>query len=188
MKEEVKLVFFRSGKSYYFKLNNKTFPVNNITIDSLKANVLLPYSVNFYGCSKAVMERILTDLKDKNIDIDVYKVHNDKNNVLKFKAYLYEKKNTIDAYKIPYVNCLYGRVYEVNPYILKIIDGKRILVEVTKDYIKRNNIEYYLLSNQLSNKEKAFFEDCYTKLEYDAMYNLNIDNKEEISNKIKKIK
>ena len=72
-------------------------------------------------------------------------------------------------------SCLYGRSKNCNPYILTSMSNKVVLLEVLKDYIKTNEIEYYFLASDLTVSEKEFFDSCYTQINCDFVYNLNND-------------
>ena len=63
--------------------------------------------------------------------------------------------------------------------------GKVVLLEVPKDYIKINKVEYYFLASDLTETEKDFFCSCYTQINCDYVYNLNNYKEKQKSSKEK---
>ena len=57
--------------------------------------------------------------------------------------------------------------------MLTKINQKNILMEVTKDYFKKNKGEYYFLAKDLTEKEKIAFDNYNRKIECDYIYNLS---------------
>jgi len=184
-KIETKVLFYREGKNYYFKFNNKKYECNSMTINKLKEQLLLPYKISFHGMSRAQFEKVLLDLLDNNTDFNFQISKNKIDNILKFDAVLFEKKRIIEAYKVSNSSCLYGRSKICNPYILTSMFGKVVLLEVPKDYIKINKVEYYFLASDLTETEKDFFCSCYTQINCDYVYNLKNYKEKQKSSKEK---
>ena len=159
--------------------------VNKITMDNLNSVLKLPYIIKFYGLSKAQVGRTLKDILDKNTDFKLYKIQKEGSNVLEYVMQVFEKKNVIDAYMIPSTNVIYGRTNKINPYMLTRINYKKVLMEVPKDYFKKNKGEYYFLAKDLTKEERQAFDNYYTKIECDYIYNFNNYSTEKI-NKTKK--
>ena len=187
-KEGIKRVlFFNYSNKYYCKHDDITSKVDDLTFDILKRNLILPYEVEFVGYSKFEVSRVILDLYEKELEVQVkernigYK--DDYHLIVTFK----EKKNIIDAYKIPNINSFYGRTNNINPYTITNLNSKKILLEVTKDYAKQNEDDYYFLADELTEEERVIFDDFYTELEYDYLYKLQdeivVNN---VSNEFKK--
>ena len=183
-----KVLFYREGKNYYFKFNNNKYEFNSININKLKEQLLLPYKISFSGMSRAQLGRVLLNLLDNNTAVKFQREKNEKDNILRFEAIFFEKKRVIEVYKMPNSSCLYGRSKNCNPYILTSISNKVILLEVPKDYIKTNKVEYYFLASDLTEKEKEAFDSCYVQINCDFVYNLNnnieIENQKRLRRKI----
>lgn len=175
-----RVIFYRKGSNYFYKYKEDILPVNLMVIDLLREKLSLPYQIDFYGCSMTIIGKIIGDFYDKGVEVKLEKVGIRPNHSLHYKATFTERKNVIDVIKIPYISDIYGRKNDPNPY--KIIDnnGKKILLEVTKDYAKKNEGDYYLLWNDLTKGEKEAFSIFHKSLEYDLMYNI-IDNRPSIS-------
>ena len=176
---EKKAIFYREGKKYYFNYNNKNYNCNNITINKLKEQLILPYKVEFIGLSRAQMGRVIADLLDKTTEFEIKRINNN-NKLLNHEVLFIKKQKVIDAYKMPNINCLYGRSKKCNPYILSNIFGKVILLEVPKDYVKLNKVDYYFLASDLTITEKETFDTCCIKIKCDYIYNLNYNKANEI--------
>ena len=112
------VIFYRKGKEYYFIYQNKEYEVNSIHMDKLKQLLKLPFIVKFYALSKAQIQRTIRDLIDDEIDFKIYKINKENSKVLEYAASFFEKKKTIDVYKVSNINMLYGRFNNVNPYML----------------------------------------------------------------------
>ena len=82
-------------------------------------------------------------------------------------------KHIVPAYKVPSKTCLEGRQEITKPYVLRTIGEQKILMEVTKDYIRNSEEQFYFLYSELSEKERNFFESVYTKIECDYVYILS---------------
>jgi len=170
--EQKKVLFFRKGKSHYYKYKENISEVDSWTINLLKNDLILPYKVEFVGYSQAEIGKVISDLYDMGVDIKGEKVDDRQRHALHFIVTFSEKKNIIDAFKIPYISNFYGRTNNINPYTIVDLNGKRVLLEVTKDYAKKNEGNYYFLADDLTDQERTFFDNCYIKLEYDLLYKL----------------
>ena len=168
-----KVLFYREGINYYFKFNNKNYECNSISINKLKEQLILPYKISFYGMSRAQLGKVLSKLLDNTTDVNFQRVIKGKDNILRFEVIFFEKKKIIDAYKMSNLSCLYGRANNCNPYILTSISNKDVLLEVSKDYVKTNELEYYFLASDLTPDEKESFDSCYRQINCDFVYNLN---------------
>jgi len=166
------VLFFRKGKSHYYKYKENISEVDSWTINLLKNDLILPYKVEFVGYSQAEIGKVISDLYDMGVDIKGEKVDDRQRHALHFIVTFSEKKNIIDAFKIPYISNFYGRTNNINPYTIVDLNGKRVLLEVTKDYAKKNEGNYYFLADDLTDQERTFFDNCYIKLEYDLLYKL----------------
>lgn len=169
------VLFFRSGKSYYYKFNGKTYEVNAITINKLKEKLSIPFKVQFSGLSRAQIGRVIGDLLDSTIDVKIKKINAKTNNLLKFEALFIRQKKYIETYKVSNISSLYSRKTNCNPYLYTDINSKKVLIEVPKDYAKDNVGDYYFLSCDLDIAEREFFDSQYAKLEYDYIYKLEKD-------------
>lgn len=171
--EKYDVIFYRKGKKYFFKYEGLEYEVNNINMNSLNLVLKLPYIIKFYGLSRAQIGRTLSNILDESMDFKLYKIKKEGSRVLEYVVQLFEKKNIIDTYMIPTNNAIYGRTNKINPYMLTKIDKKNILIEVTKDYFKKNKGEYYFLAKDLTKEEKEQFRNYFTKIECDYIYNLS---------------
>lgn len=182
------VVFFRSGKSYYYKFNGETYEVNAITINKLKEKLSVPFKVQFSGLSRAQIGRVIGDLLDSTIDVKIKMINDKTNNMLKFEALFIRQKKYIGTYKVPNVSSLYSRTTNCNPYLYTDMNSKKVLIEVPKDYVKDNKGDYYFLSCDLDIAEREFFDSQYAKLEYDYIYKIEKDlsNKKTIQKSLRK--
>ncbi len=169
------VLFFRSGKSYYYNFNGKTCELNTITINKLKEKLSVPFKVQFSGLSRAQIGKVIGDLLDNTIDVKIKKINAKTNSLLKFEALFIRQKKYIETYKVPNLSSLYSRTTNCNPYLYTDISSKKVLIEVPKDYAKDNAGDYYFLSCDLDIAERDFFDSQYAKLEYDYIYKLEKD-------------
>lgn len=174
--EQRNVLFFRRGKQIYFKFEDCIKEVVPWTIHNLKNMIVLPFKVEFIGCSRAEVDRIITDLYDNGVEVSADKIDSKPGKGLHFIVTFSEKKNRIDTYKVPNINCLYGRTNNNNPYIIINLNDKKILLEVTKDYAKKNEGDYYFLADDLTIQEREFFASSYNKMEFDFIYRLQEDS------------
>lgn len=191
-KNELSLVlFYRSGKSYYYNYNGTTHEVTPITINKLKEFLTVPFKVQFSGLSRAQIGRVIGDLLDNTINVELNKINSNTNNLLKFEAIFTRQKKYVEVYKVPNISSLYSRTTNCNPFLYTIINSKKVLIEVPKDYVKTNEGDYYFLSCELDLSEKEFFDSQYNKLECDYVYKLEKDlsvkkeNQKRLSKKLK---
>lgn len=177
-KETLKLsiIFFKKGKSYYFKYDNEICSeVTSYNINKLKEHLNSPFKVKFIGMSKSEIKKIIAYLLDDTMEVSIKKINSEKENLLIFEASFIHSTRIIEAYKVPNESCLYGRSTNCNPFLYTEINGKKVLIETTKDYAKNNVGDYYFLSCDLSVAEKTFFDSSYTKLEYDYLYRIETE-------------
>lgn len=188
--EDIKssVLFFRSGKSYYYTFNGKTYEVNAITVNKLKEILSVPFKVQFSGLSRSQIGKVIGDLLDSTIDVKIKKINDETNNILKFEALFIRQKKYIETYKVPNVSSLYSRTINCNPYLYTDMNSKKVLIEVPKDYVKDNKGDYYFLSCDLDIAEREFFDSQYAKLEYDYIYKIEKDlsNKKTIQKSLRK--
>ena len=182
------VLFFRSGKSYYYNFNGYTHKVNAITINKLKEKLILPFNVLFSGLSRAQIGRIIGSLLDNTTNVEIKKINDKKNNILRFEAIFTRQIKYIDTYKVPNVSSLYSRTTNCNPFLYTNINSNKVLIEVPKDYAKDNIENCYFLSCDLDSSEKQFFDSQYTELEYDYIYKLekNFNTKKIIQKSLRK--
>lgn len=188
--KQKQVLFFRKGKNYYYKYGEKISKVDAWTINLLKESLTLPYNVGFIGYSRAQIGRIISYLYEDGVKVQGNKIDDrQKNHALHFIISFSEMKYTIDVFRIPYVSNFYGRSNNINPFTIINLNGKQILLEVTKDYAKKNKGDYYFLADELTDEEKNFFDSCYVKLEYDFLYRMQSEKKQIGSSKVfKRIK
>ena len=167
------VIFYRKGKNHFFLYNNTEYEVNKISMNKLKQSLKLPFIVKFYALSKAQIQRTIRDLIDEGTDFKIYKVNKEDNKVLEYAASFFENKKTIDVYKVPNLNTLYGRSNDINPYMLTTLNNKKVLIEVTKDHVKKNEGEYYFLASELTEEERTSFDNFHKKIECDYIYELS---------------
>ena len=182
--EQKQVVFFRKGKSHYYKYDERVSEVNAWTINLLKESLTLPYKIEFVGCSRAEIGKIISDLYDIGVEVKVEIGDITPNHALHYIVTFSEKKNTIVAIRIPYISNFYGRTNNINPYTIIELNGKKVLLEVTKDYAKQNEGTYYFLADDLTEQERTFFDAFYTKLEYDYLYKLHDETLQISSSKV----
>ncbi len=167
--EEAEVVFFKRGKRNYFKYRGKISEIRPWTINHLKESLCLPYTVEFIGYSPLSLNSIISYLYDKGIDIKESNYNNDQHYIYNFL----EKKNTVDAIRIPYIGNIYERKNNISPYTIIELNDKKLLIEVTKDYAKLHDGVYYFLLSDLTEQEKIFWDEYYIKLEYDYLYKID---------------
>lgn len=184
----IAVLFYRSGKSYYYNFNGKTCEVNAITINKLKESLNIPFRVQFSGLSRAQIGRVIGDLLDSTIDVKLKKINFETKSLLKFEALFIRQKKYVEVYKVPNISYLYSRATNCNPFLYTNINSKKVLIEVPKDYVKDNAGDYYFLSCDLDISEREFFDSLYAKLEYDYIYKLEKDlsNKKTIQKSLRK--
>ena len=182
--EQKQVIFFRKGKSHYYKYDEKVSEVNAWTINLLKESLTLPYKVEFVECSRAEIGKIVSDLYDTGVEVKGEIGDITPNHALHYIITFSEKTNTIEAIRIPYISNFYGRTNNINPYTIIELNGKKVLLEVTKDYAKQNEGTYYFLVDDLTEQERTFFDAFYTKLEYDYLYKLHDETQRISSSKV----
>ena len=180
-KVETCVLFYRKGKKYYYVFDDIIYEVNNITINKLKDVIKLPYKIEFSGMSISQVQKVISNMLDDLVDVEFKKIQKASNNILRYEAIFYEKQRVVDVYKVSNASCLYGRYNNPNPYILTTISDKTILLEVPKDYIKNNKLEYYFLLEDLDESERDFFDSCYCQLKCHYVYKLSIDKENKFS-------
>lgn len=171
-KHNTSVTIFRNGKSYYYQFNDKQYEINAITINKLKERLDIPFKVGFYALSRAQIGKIIGMLLDKTLEVQLKQINNQSDNILRYEASFQYQKKYIDAYKVPNISSLYSRVSNCNPFLYTCLNSKKILIEVSKEYAKKNNGEYYFLSCDLDKSEKEFFDSLHTKLEYEYLYKM----------------
>lgn len=87
------ILFFRKGKSYYYKYNGKIYKLNMININNLKENLITPYKIVFYAMSKAQIGRVIVDLLDESTDVKLKRINSEKENFIKYEAIFSQEKN-----------------------------------------------------------------------------------------------
>ena len=60
--QDVCVIFFRKGKSYYFKFRGKIYKLDYKNIEVLKSHLIYPVKIRFCGFSRAQVGRVLSDL------------------------------------------------------------------------------------------------------------------------------
>ena len=182
--EQKQVVFFRKGKSHYYKYDERVSEVNAWTINLLKESLTLPYKIEFVGCSRAEIGRIVSELYDIGVEVKGEIGDITPNHALHYIVTFSEKKNTIVAIRIPYISNFYGRTNNISPYTIIELNGKKVLLEVTKDYAKQNEGTYYFLADDLTEQERTSFDAFYIKLEYDYLYKLHDETLQISSSKV----
>ncbi len=158
---------YREGKTYYYEYENETEVIDIFNIEKLVNRVKLPFKIKFKNLSVAQRDKIISKFLSTEV---TYQITNVEGNEIEF---LFSKmKHTIHAYAIPSKVCLEGRSEITKPYVLRTIGDQKILMEVTKDYIRNSDEQYYFLYAELSEKERTFFDPVYRKLECDYVYQL----------------
>lgn len=162
------IYIFRDGKTYYYKYAEEKHEIDYINLEKLINNVTLPFKIVFNNMSVAQRDKIISRFLSTGVTYQVTKIEGNK------IEYVFSKiKHIVHAYKIPSKTCLEGRQEITKPYILRTIGEEKILIEVTKDYIRNSEEQFYFLYSELSEKERKFFEPVYTKIECDYIYTLS---------------
>lgn len=174
----MKVNFYRNGKRYYYSLKNQEYEISEISLNKLKEKIKLPFTATFEGMSIAQMQKICGRLNFDNVTYTFQTVNN------KFEVYFMNKKQFVDAYCISSRSCLYGRNPNCKPYILNTLGDKKILMEVTCDFINNCDCDYYFLHSELTKDERDFFCIGYERLEVDYVYNIT-HNRENVLRRIK---
>lgn len=171
--ENISVVFFRQGKSYYFKYNDEACEeIKSYTLNKLREHLNIPFKVKFIGMSKAQVGRVIRTLLDNTTDVSIKKINSEKDNLLRYEANFFHSKKTIGVYKVPNESCLYGKTFNCNPFLYIETDDKKVLIEVSKTYAKNNIESCYFMVEDLSKLEQTFFDSCYTELECDYVYRI----------------
>ena len=123
----------------------------------MKESLTLPYKIEFVGCSRAAIGKIISDLYDTGVEVKGEIGVTSPNHALHYIVTFSEKKNIIAAIRIPYTGNIYGRANNINLYTIIELNDKKILLEVTKDYAKQNGETYYFLADDLTEQERTFF-------------------------------
>lgn len=185
------VLFYRYGKEYYFKYNGNVFSVSRVTIDKLKQKLSLPFKVTFSGLSRSQIGRIIKDLLQESMNVELIKIMKPESNILLHEARFMKKKQIVPVFKVPNERALYTRVNNNNPYVYTEINGKKILMEISKDDAKKNFSDCYFLAKDLTTSEKTFFDVLQSEIECDYVYSLNneafsyVQNKRRIRKKTK---
>ena len=157
----MEITFYRNGKRYYYCFNNQECEINEITLNKLKEKLKLPFTAIFGGMSIAQVQKICSRLNFDNITYS-FQTKDDK-----FEVHFVNKKQYIDAYCITSKACLYGRNPNCKPYIINMLGDKKILMEVTHDFLNACDCDYYFLHSELTSDEQLFFGSRYESLEVD---------------------
>ena len=169
MEEKENIVtFYPYGEYYYYSYKGRSEEVQSFTLDKLKEELVLPYQVVFHRCPSTVIRQIIKKLYEKDVHVEGKMIENEygiPNYLFTFSI----NRKSIDAIKVPNKKVLYGRENYINPYTIMTLDGKILLLEVTKDYAKQNEGEYYFLCSDLSKEERKAFSPCHVNLEYDFL-------------------
>lgn len=179
------VLFYRQGKKYYYKYHGQTSELNSITINKLKEKLPLPFKVKFYGLSRAQTGKIVGDLLQSMMHVELKKVSTSNSQALQYEATFTKKEQLVSVYKVPNISALYTRSNNCNPFIYTEVNGQKVLMEVTKDYAKNNPNDYYFLGSELTNEECTFFEILEQDLVCDYIYKLSETNNK-VKRKIKK--
>ena len=110
------VLFYRSGKSYYYNFNGKTYEVNE--------KLSVTFKVQFSGLSRAQIGRVIGDLLDSTIDVKIKKINAETNNLLKYEAIFIRQKKYVEVYKVPNVSSLYSRTTNCNPFLYTSINSR----------------------------------------------------------------
>lgn len=167
-----RVMFYKIERKMFFKYQGINYRANPINISKLKEKIFLPFCIDFIDCSNEDIKKIVSNFCDIGIEVKIEKVKDVFYHGKHFIASFYEKKNYIDAYKIPNM-IYYAKSKHIRPYILIELNGKRILMEVTKDYAKKNEGVYYFLAKDLTDEEKLLFNKYDVYLEYDLLYKID---------------
>ena len=162
----MKIVFYRNGKNYYYVYDGKEYFINEISINKLKEKLKLPFTFLFEGMSIAQVQKVCGRFQYDNVQYSFQTVNNG------YKVYFFEKKRFVDVYLMNSKTCLFGRNSNCKPYILDNIGDKKILMEVTFDFINNMDCDYYFLHSELTQEERDFFCTLYERLEVDYVYNI----------------
>lgn len=86
--EQKEVLFFRKEKNHYYKYGENIFKVDKWSINLLKNALTLPYNVKFIGYSRVKIGRILLNLYENGMKVQINKaddiLHNHKGVVISF--------------------------------------------------------------------------------------------------------
>lgn len=184
--KKYKVSFYRQGKSYYFYdcKKEESSPVSAITMGRLKERLTLPFDVEFLGLSRAQMGKIVANLLQDTMDVEIIKVMSSKSNKLKFEAKFTKKEHKVSVYEVSGKSVLYSRSNNNNPFKYTEINGKKVLIEVAKEDILEETEKYYFLAEDLTPEERTFFDITEKDIICDYIYRL--DNEVKMNNQGKR--
>lgn len=161
--------FYKGKEGPYYTIDNNIQPVNGLTIPLigvriLRSNVKLPYKISFTGYSKREIKTILAILYGVNMQICKTEIDNE--------YIIVQKKYRVGVYELPNKGTAYGRKYNRNPYELTEINGRRVLLEVMKEYVQENDGKFYFLEDELEEIDRKSFSEYYKELEVDYIYKM----------------
>lgn len=167
-----RIIFYKEDKTIYLKYNNSIEKVDSNVIYSLRERLLLPYRLEFIGLSRSQVSHIISDFYDYGVSISGEKIDDQQNNGLHYVISFSEQRHVIRAIPVSNQFCSkYGQSHNVNPYIVIDLNGKRLLLEVPREYVKQNEGNYYYLAEDISENEIAL-HNGYVKIEYDYLYRI----------------
>lgn len=86
-----KVYFYRNGRDYYFKYNNKNVRVDERQINILKYELGIPYQIDTFGVSYSQFYKVLSRLVVNGEYFNYYS-NSDNNKVLKIHAEVFAKE------------------------------------------------------------------------------------------------
>lgn len=179
---EVLATFFKCKGKYYLICDNKTEEIKNYTINKLKEKLDLPFKVQFMDLSKNEIRNIICSLLDNNIDVSINKFYDKRDLKVKYEALFYSKIKCVQVYKVNSKGSIFRIKNNCNPYLYTELNGKKVLIEVSKDYAKNNLDNVYFLADDLTVVEKVTYDMLYNVIECDCIYKMD---REEVNNKEK---
>ena len=77
----LEVIFFKAANKYYFKFNGYNFELNVTNLDYLLNNLSLPHKIEFYKCSRSMVEKIIKYIIKEKTGIKICEVtrYEDKN-------------------------------------------------------------------------------------------------------------
>ena len=86
------IMFYKLFNKYYFSFDGTKYEGNTENMMFLRDNLSLPFSVNFYNCSKEIINRVIKFLSTEDMTISVISSNGNDEITFLFSKSLFQEK------------------------------------------------------------------------------------------------
>ena len=86
------IMFYKLFNNYYFSFNGNKYEGNTENMMFLRDNLSLPFSINFYNCSKEIINRVIKYLSTEDMTISVISSNGNNEITFLFSKSLFQEK------------------------------------------------------------------------------------------------